>query len=255
MINGRRRLMLLQGKTAVVYGAAGSVGGAVARAFAADGAHVHLAGRTAETLEAVAEEIRAAGGEATPAVVDAMDPESVEAHADEVVRGGSFDVSFNAIEIPAVQGPPMTDLSLDDFMKPVVAAARTHFVTGTAAARRMTAQGSGVIVTLSSTAAREARHSTGGFGMACASIEAFTRTLAGEVGPKGVRVVCLRPNFMPETAEGDTEATTAPLLPDVLLGRLPSLAELAGTAVFLASDRAGAMTATVTNLSCGSLAD
>jgi 3-oxoacyl-[acyl-carrier protein] reductase len=65
--------MLLENKTAIVYGGSGSVGGAVARAFAREGATVFLAGRTLATLEEVAEEIRAAGGEAETAQVDALD--------------------------------------------------------------------------------------------------------------------------------------------------------------------------------------
>ena len=68
-------MLLLEDKNAVVYGAAGAVGSAVARAFAREGAHVFLAGRTAATLEALAAEIRAAGGKADFSVVDALDGE------------------------------------------------------------------------------------------------------------------------------------------------------------------------------------
>ena len=65
--------MSLEGKTAVIYGGGGSIGGAVARAFAREGAGVFLAGRTLERLEAVANEIRKAGGMAEVAEVDALD--------------------------------------------------------------------------------------------------------------------------------------------------------------------------------------
>jgi len=134
-------------------------------------------------------------------------------------------------------------------------AARTHFVTATAAARRMSTRGSGVIVMLSSSAARESRHRMGGFNLACAAIEALTRSLAGEVGAQGVRVVALRPNFTPETTPGVSESDLQPLLQDTLLGRLPRLAEVASTAVFLASDGAGAITGAVVNLTCGAVVD
>lgn len=248
--------MLLKNRNAVIYGAAGSMGGAVARAFGREGANVFLAGRTLATLDVVAEEITAAGGVAETAQVDAHDQQAVESHADEVAgRAGSIDVSFNAISITAVQNTPLVDMSLEDFMTPVAEAARTHFITATAAARRMTAQASGVIVMLSSTAAREWRHRMGGFNLACAAIEAFTRSLAGEVGDHGVRVVCLRPNFSPETAPEVSESDLSPLLDDTLLGRLPRLADVAGTAVFVASDLAGAMTGAVVNLSCGAIVD
>ncbi len=248
--------MLLENKNAVVYGAAGSMGAAVARAFAREGARLFLAGRTLATLDAVAEKISAAGGVAQTAEVDALDQQAVEHHADEVASVvGSIDISFNGISVTAVQGTPLVDMSLEDFMAPVVESARTHFVTATAAARRMTAQGSGVVVMLSSSAARESRHRMGGFNLACASIEAFTRSLAGEVGRDGVRVVCLRPNFTPETVPEVSESDLQPLVDDTLLGRLPRLVEVADTALFLASDGAGAITGAVVNLTCGAIVD
>ena len=248
--------MLLESKNAVIYGAAGSMGGAVARTFAREGAKVFLAGRTLATLDAVAQEIAAAGGAAETAAVDALDQQAVERHADEVVRAaGSIDISLNAISLNDVQGIPLVELPLEDFLTPIVEAARTHFVTATAAARHMTHQGSGVIVMLSSSAARESRHRMGGFNVACAAIEALTRGLAGEVGRHGVRVVALRPNFTPETAPGIAEAELEPLVEDTLLGRLPRLAEVASTAAFVASDGAGSLTGAVVNLTCGAIVD
>lgn len=245
--------MQLDGKNAVVYGAVGSMGSAVSRAFAAAGARVFLAGRTAATLDALADEIRAAGGRAETAVVDATVKESVDAHAAAVVeRAGRLDVSFNAVAYDALQDVPLVDMSVEDFVAPVVAATTTHFLTATAAARHMVAQGSGAIVMLSSSAAREWRHRMGGFSVACASVETLVRTLAGEVGRHGVRVVGLRPNFTPETA-GASDDDLPMLVTDTLLGRLPRLSEVAGTAVHLASDAAGATTGVVVDLSCGAI--
>jgi 3-oxoacyl-[acyl-carrier protein] reductase len=148
---------------------------------------------------------------------------------------------------------PLTEIGLDAFLDPVVRLSRTHFVTATAAARQMTAQGSGVIIMLSATSALETRHEMGGFSLANAAIEALTRALAGEVGRKGVRVAGIRSNFTPETYPQVTADDIAPLVHDSLLGRLPLLAEVAGTAVYLASDAAGAMTGAVVNLSCGAI--
>jgi 3-oxoacyl-[acyl-carrier protein] reductase len=244
----------LQDKNAVVYGAAGSIGAAVARAFAREGARVFLAGRTLATLDAVAEEIRSAGGAAETAQVDAMDQASVATHADHVASAaGSIDVSFNAISFRVVQNIPLVEMSLEDFMAPVTAACRTHFITATVAARQMTAQGSGVIILLSATSSLESRHQMGGFNLACAGIEALTRSLAGEVGRQGVRVVGLRPNFTPETVPGVTDDDVPQNVRDTLLGRLPRLREVAGTVVYLASDAAGAMNGAVVNLSCGAV--
>jgi 3-oxoacyl-[acyl-carrier protein] reductase len=248
--------VLLENKNAIVYGAAGAMGSAVTRAFAREGARVFLAGRTQATLDELADELRSRGGEAETAQVDAMDQESVEAHARQVVeKAGSIDVSFNAISITAVQDVPLVDMALEDFMAPITEAARTHFLTATTAARQMSAQGFGVIVLLSSSAARESRHEMGGFNLACASIEALTRSLAGEVGRRGVRVVGLRPNFTPETVPGLREEDLEPLLKNTLLGRLPRLAEVADTAAFLASAGAGAMSGAIVNLTCGAIVD
>jgi 3-oxoacyl-[acyl-carrier protein] reductase len=99
----------------------------------------------------------------------------------------------------------------------------------------------------------ETRHQMGGFNLACACIEALTRSLAGEVGRQGVRVVGIRSNFTPETSPGVTDDDVAQLVKDTLLGRLPRLAEVAGTAVYLASPASGAMTGAVVNLSCGAI--
>ena len=140
-------------------------------------------------------------------------------------------------------------------MAPITEACRTHFVTASTAARHMTAQGSGVILLLSATSAKESRHQMGGFSLANAGIEALTRSLAGEVGRQGVRVVGIRSNFTPETVPGLTDADVPNLVKDTLLGRLPRLAEVGDTAVYLASAAAGAMTGAVINLSCGAIID
>jgi|SRR5438067_13747698 len=108
--------MLLEGKSAVIYGAGGAIGGAVARAFAGEGARVFLAGRTAGRLEAVAEQIRSAGGV-----------------ADLISRG-------------YVIGTPMAAMQLDDYLPPLTSAVRTAFLTWRAASRHMTRQGSGVML-------------------------------------------------------------------------------------------------------------
>src|SRR3954462_15100202 len=101
--------MLLTGKNAVVYGGAGSIGGAVARAFAREGARVFLAGRTRATLEVVAREIGAEW-----AVVDALDAAAVDAHAEAI---GRIDISFNAITHNDVQGTPMAEMDVEDYLQ------------------------------------------------------------------------------------------------------------------------------------------
>ena len=145
--NRKRTEMLLEGKNAVIYGGGGKVGGAIARAFAREGARVFLAGRTLESLEEVAEEIRSAGGVAETAQVDALDETAVDQHADALAASaGGIDVSFNLISVGDVQGTPLAEMPLEDFERPVVTAVRTQFLTSRAAARHMIRQGSGVIL-------------------------------------------------------------------------------------------------------------
>lgn len=130
--------MLLAHKNAVIYGAGGAVGGAVARAFARDGARVFLAGRTLAPVETVATEIRAAGGTAEAAQVDALDEQAVEQHIGAVAKeAGRIDILFLAVGMQDVQGTPLVDLSLDDFARPITIATRTQFLTARAVARRM----------------------------------------------------------------------------------------------------------------------
>src|SRR2546426_9767904 len=135
--------MLLKNKNAVIYGGGGAIGGAVARAFAREGARVHLAGRTLQSLEHVAVQVRAVGGVAETARVDALDEAAVNAHADAVAaRAGSIDISFNLISHQQTFGTPLVDLALEDFERPITTAVRTMFLTSRAAARHMIKQGS-----------------------------------------------------------------------------------------------------------------
>jgi 3-oxoacyl-[acyl-carrier protein] reductase len=265
--------MLLAGKAAVIHGGGGAIGGAVARAFAREGANVHLAGRTQAKLDAVAHDIAAAGGVATTAEVDALDERAVEEHADAVAAdAGRIDVALNAVGIAHVQGTPFAELSLADYEHPIAAYTRTNFVTAKAVARHMVERGSGVILTLSTPGARLTGQGFLGYGVTCGAIETFSRILAGELGPAGVRVVCIRPDAIPEAAStshagavfgGVAERAGIPveeMLAErartaTLLGRLPTLDEVAEFAAFAASDRAGSMTGAIANLSAGSLVD
>jgi NAD(P)-dependent dehydrogenase (short-subunit alcohol dehydrogenase family) len=262
--------MLLEDKTAVVYGAGGAIGGAVARSFAREGSRLFLTGPNVAKVDAVAQEIVAAGGLAETAQVDALDEKAVDGHLDTVVeKAGGVDISFNAIGPgPAPDRTPLTELTGDAFARPIAFYTSSNFITATAAARHMSGRGSGVILTLTAVPGRLPARLIGGTAPAWAAVEAFSRSLALEVGPAGIRVVCLRSHAIPETplieanfasagpAAGVTPAGFQAILEQgTLLKRLPTLAEVADTAAFIASDRAGAMTATVVNLSAGSITD
>src|SRR5215204_5724070 len=195
--------MLLENKNAVVYGAGGAIGGAVARAYAREGARVFLAGRTLVTLEEVAEDIRSAGGEAETAQVDALDETAVDEHADAVAASaGGIDISFNLITHPHTHGIPLAEMSVDDFMAPVQVAARTTFLTARAAARHMIPQRSGVILAFGGPGERSGPmrdYYLGGTQVAFDAIETMRRQLAVELGPHGIRVVTLASGGVPES--------------------------------------------------------
>jgi NAD(P)-dependent dehydrogenase (short-subunit alcohol dehydrogenase family) len=265
---------LLEDKNAVIYGGGGAIGGAVARVFAREGARVFIAGRTQSKLDAVAHDITAAGGEVETAAVDVEDQQAVEEHADAVAASaGSIDVALNAVSVMHDQGTLLADLSLAEFMRPIDGFLRASFITSKAVARHMGRARPGVILTLSEPGAKLALSGILGHGVSAAGKEAFSRLLAAELAPGNVRVVDIRPHAVVDApaagsytkelfrqmaaagGQSTQEFLENGLAPGTLLKRLPTLSEIAETAAFLASDRAGAMTGTVANLSGGALVD
>jgi NAD(P)-dependent dehydrogenase (short-subunit alcohol dehydrogenase family) len=258
--------MLLENKNAVIYGAGGSIGGAVAREFAREGARLFLTGRTREKLEAVASEIAAEGGSAEVAVLDALDEKAVDEHAQAVVtQAGSIDVSFNLITRGDVQTIPLVEMTTEDFTRPIINGITANFLTARAAARRMIEQGSGVILALDSGSANGSPM-MGGTGPADGATDAFIRNLAAEVGPQGVRVLGVWIAGLPETLSAEKlapymggqemdEAAFRGLIENLdgmrMTRRSPRLEEVAATAAFLASDKAGAITGTFVNVTSG----
>jgi NAD(P)-dependent dehydrogenase (short-subunit alcohol dehydrogenase family) len=259
--------MLLNDKVAVVYGAGGAIGSAVARAFASEGANVFLTGHKAAPVQAVAEEI----GSGEAAAVDALDEKAVEEHLRSVIdKAGRVDISFNAVGIAdtGILGVPLVEMGLEQFSLPIAAYTTSYFLTARLAARHMIPNRSGVIMTVTSLPARKGSHLNGGYGPAHAAKEALTRDLSVELAPQGVRVVGLRPHGMPETdtmkevfdTKADALGITWEQFQAYLAGtthprRVMALEEVANTAAFMASDKASGMTGTIVNLTMGSLDD
>jgi 3-oxoacyl-[acyl-carrier protein] reductase len=255
--------MLLENKTAIIYGGGGAIGSAVARAFAREGARVFLAGRTRQTLDDVARTIRDAGGTAEVAQVDALDQAAVDQHAGSVAGAtGGIDIAFNATSNDDVQGTPLVDLPYEDFIRPVTKAVTTQFLTATAVARHMKHRGSGVILVMAG--GREAIPALGGAHVAWAALAGLCRQLASELGPDGVRVAWLLSPGSSDAPDAGGAGTgdgrsrgdaDGPPVPATMLGRGPTLAEVGNVAVFLASDWASTMTATEVNLTAGAVID
>jgi NAD(P)-dependent dehydrogenase (short-subunit alcohol dehydrogenase family) len=254
--------MLLEGKNAIVYGS-GPLGAGIARTFAREGARVFLASRNAETLEAAAAQIRADGGAVEATVLDALDEQAVEDHVRDVAAtAGTVDVSFNLTSREDRQARPVVDLGVDELTRAPSTALASQFITARAAARVMTEQGSGVILTVTSGTARAPSPGMGNTGPTDAGVEVLMRTLAYELGPRGVRVVGIYTAGVAETLTSermelvtgqpmDVEMVLQGLAQATMLGRAVSLEGVAGTAAFLASDRARDITGTIVNVTCG----
>jgi NAD(P)-dependent dehydrogenase (short-subunit alcohol dehydrogenase family) len=262
--------MLLKNKVAVIYGAGGAIGGAVARAFALEGAKLFLTGRQRAPLGVVAKEILSAGGSAEVAEVDALDEKAVDNHLQSVIdRAGRVDISFNAIDVPIekVAGAPLTEMDAEKFFLPIANYTRSYFLTARLAARRMVQNKSGVIMTVTALTSRKGHPGNGGYGSSQAAKEALTRDLSAELAPHGIRVVGLRLSAIPETGtlreifdiKGKAMGVTWEQWQGYLAGphtqRVMVLEEAANMAVFMASDKASGMTGTTLNLTMGALDD
>jgi NAD(P)-dependent dehydrogenase (short-subunit alcohol dehydrogenase family) len=271
MNGAEKSKMMLKNKVAVIYGAGGAIGSAVAHAFAREGASLFLTGHRLAPVEAVAREVVSNGGSAEAAEVNALDEQAVDKHLQSVIdKTGRVDISFNAVGISdtKIVGVPLVELDVEQFSMPITAYATSYFLTARLAARRMVANRSGVIMTVTALLSRTGVPLVGGYGPAMATKEALTRNLSAELAPHGVRVVGLRPQAMPETrtlkeafeprkkATGMTwEHWQEFLASRTHPRRLMTLAEMAEVAVFMASDKASGMTGTTVNLTMGSLDD
>lgn len=256
----------LADKVAVIY-SDGTVGSAIARYFAREGAKVFLTGRTPAKLKIVADEILSAGGEIEAAQLDALDEKAVAMHLKEVItKTGRIDISFNAIGIvqKGIQGIPITELSVESFLLPITTYTQSHFITAKAAANQMVKQGKGVILMHTPNASHLSPPFVGGMVPAWSAIEGLSRSLSVEFGRKGLRSVCLLTTGIPETplidevweihgkAHGISfEQFHSMMEENTHRKRLTTLEELANAAVFAASDEGSAISGTILNLTAG----
>ena len=263
---------LLQDKKAVVFGAGGSIGRAVAKEFAAEGAEVFLCGRTRSNIAETAKQIAAAGGHSHVSVVDVLDAVAVDQYFDGIIKQtGRVDVTFNAVG-PLVteygQGTNAVDLSLENFMVPLETVVKSHFIVASTAARRMVKQRSGVIILLTGSPARGHVEGATAIGAAFGAVESLTENLAVELGPAGVRVVCLRTtanvdsrtieqamDILGRKASAPREQMIARMAGLNFLKTSATVSDTANAAVLIASDRARMLSGTVVNATGGSALD
>lgn len=258
----------LSGKCAIVLAARGSIGSAVAKEFAANGAEVFVCGRTKAKLDALVAEIATAGGRAHSAIVDVENEPAVDRYiADIAQQTGHIDVIFNAMG-PRVSeygnGKLAVDLTVAEYMIPLETLVRSQFISSRAAARQMLKQRSGVIIFVTGSPARGHVQGATAIGTAFGAIETFMENLAVELSPSGVRVVCLRTttNMDSRTMKemmalmaqqlGRPEEEMANMMAGMnFLKTKASVADTAHGIAYLASDQARMMTGTVVNASAG----
>ena len=151
-------------------------------------------------------------------------------------------------------------MKVADFIRPVTIAMQTQFLTATAAGKAMMRKGSGVILSLTATPGGIGYPNVGGFGPACCAIESFSRDLASELGPYGIRVVNIRSAGSPDSRvfreaieKGGKEVgeIIKSMENDTMLKSLPRMDDIANTAVFLASSMAGKITGVTVDVTCG----
>jgi 3-oxoacyl-[acyl-carrier protein] reductase len=263
---------LLKGKHAVVFGAGGSIGAAVAKAFAAEGAEVFLAGRTKSKVEQVASQIVAADGGSHAAAIDTLDDSAVNRYIDGIVRqAGKIDIVIDLTGPVAREygnGKNAVDLSVEEFMVPLQAMMKSRFITARSAARHMVRQNSGVIIFVTGSPARPHVPGATAIGAAFSAMENLTANLAFEISPSGVRVVCVRTvanvdsRSIQDTAEiaaGQLHITKEQVLEKIAQANFLKVAatvqDTANAAVLIASDRARMLTGTVVNASAGAALD
>jgi NAD(P)-dependent dehydrogenase (short-subunit alcohol dehydrogenase family) len=254
--------MSLKNKTAVIFGGSGAIGSATAHALAREGADVYLAARNHARLEQVADSIRADGGSASTFVFDALD---ASAQLPDLSR---IDIVVNATGFMHDQGKRLEALTLDEFRQGFDPFLAAYFNIAKAVSPRMGGEHAGTIITVVAPAANMTMAGHLGHIVGCAGTEALTRALAAELGAQNVRVLCVRSHAIADAVQAGSyvgaifaaKAQAMGITVEQFLGgaaqstlnhRLPTLAQVADTIAFLASDAAGAMTGTTVNMTAG----
>jgi NAD(P)-dependent dehydrogenase (short-subunit alcohol dehydrogenase family) len=263
---------ILIGKRAVIFGAGGTIGAAVARELAAEGAEVFLSGRNKTGVEAAAKQIATNGGSAQAGVVDTLDDAAVNEYIDGVVKQtGKIDIILDFAGPLAKEygnGKMAVDLPVEEFIVPLATMVRSRFITARAAARHMIKAHSGVIILVTGSPARPHVPGATAIGAAFAAMENLAANLAFEVSPFGVRVVCLRTlanidsrsiqdtmDFLAGQLNITKDQAMAQIAQSNFLKVPATVQDTANAVVLIASDRARMLTGTVVNATAGAALD
>lgn len=261
--------MLLKDKVVVIFGGSGAIGSAVAQVMAREGARVYLGARNQEKLNRAADEVRKSGGTVGTFLIDVLNEQTMSEQVTHLARQtGGFDVVVNATGFMHDQGKELAELSLAEFMQGITPFLSAQFTVSKAVSPHMGGERAGVILSVVAPAGSMAISGHLGHIVGCAGTEAFTKALASELAPKNIRVVCVRSHAISDAVKAGSytkeifepkaqamglsvEQWVGGAAQSTMLKRLPTLSQIAELMTFLASESAGAMTATVVNMTAG----
>ena len=241
MSNGYlERLFGLSGKTAVVVGGTGVLGGALADGLAAAGAFVVVAGRGADRGAARLEAIRAAGGDGAFISVDAVDRESVRALLDAAKRArGRVDILVNCAGVNSAV--PYFEIADDDWDKVLSTNLKSTHLGCQIFGEHMATAGGGAILNIGSVSADKPLSKVFAYSASKAAVVNYTQNVARELAPKNVRVNVLCPGFFPAEQNRRilSPERTASIMSQTPMNRFGSPEELLGAAILLCAPAAG----------------
>jgi 3-oxoacyl-[acyl-carrier protein] reductase len=251
--------MLLAGKVAIITGSSRGIGRGIAQRFAAEGAKVVVNGRDPERTAATAREIREAGGECIEVLADVTKEAEVTRLFEATLAAfGTVHILVNNAQTPLNKGErgPFLKITSAGWDAYVAANMGSLFYCTHQAARIMAKQGvRGSIINISTNGAIRAHRNTIAYDSVKGAMDAFTRAVAVDLAPWGIRVNAIRPGFIAvDSWEELTDAEKAERIRTIPIGREGRPADIAWTALFLASDEAGFVTGQAFQVDGGMLA-
>jgi 3-oxoacyl-[acyl-carrier protein] reductase len=247
----------LQGRVAVVTGSSRGIGAAIARLFASEGAAVVVHGRDRTAVAAVTSEIEQAGGRALAAIADLADYEQVVSMRDSIEGNlGTVDILVANAGGSPIRPGPLEDITEEDWRASVDANLTVTFLTVKAFLPGMKQRGQGIIITMSSAAAR--RPNPGApmaYAAAKAGIELLTKEIAAQAGPHGVRANCIAPETIltesnQQQIPTDVQAQLREIHP---IRRLGTPEDVAHAALYLASEHSSWVSGITLDVAGGSV--
>jgi NAD(P)-dependent dehydrogenase (short-subunit alcohol dehydrogenase family) len=233
-------LFSLAGRTAVVVGGTGVLGGALAEGLAKAGAYVVIAGRGAERGLARVEAIKAAGGEGTFVSVDAIERASVEALLAATVHArGRADILVNCAGVNS--SVPYFEIPDDDFAKVLDTNLKSTHLGCQVFGAHMASLGGGAILNIGSVSADKPLSKVFAYSASKAAVVNYTKNVARELAPKGVRVNVLCPGFFPAEQNRKilSPERTAQIMSQTPMNRFGNPEELLGATILLCAPVAG----------------